>query len=539
MMTDLLFCESPEEQLAVALLQLLGQPSPGPVPRPEIVKKAQPLAHALRKGQKAKAFELSEPLCASLLSAERVAQAYARIADLNIPGNSDYQIVMDCLRQRCEAMVAPAAELSVLAALHVLLLALTRSDKNSISYLRPDPHSGKIRPTSFPLTHTLLDNFIAPFPELRTQALNCLWLQGTQIIGHPAVLIVATRNARWERYQQERAAQEAALKNAPTPPRSLTPPAPTGSPGWISTELEKLLDTVNEPEEQQAVRAALRPTEFYTLMEAARQQDFGQKLQRLYARQLPVARASLLAARMSSRMKRLMAQMGDWKEDTWREFQSLMQTLGVWEGQEWLERWRSGKSGKQPVAKRDQTVAEPTSDSLAEALARQARREDKQRGLKMLSRGELLPWMLEKTRQRPREQQRLLEMLTRSERVEALWAAALPEGLPPNSPELRLRLCQVLLQFSDQDLDVIKYLFLEGLEPELCEEARQMMAAIERFAARMTQILRLEPRRTFTELLERLARQDQETQARERLNSREYQNSVAARYQRFQTPELP
>jgi hypothetical protein len=186
------------------------------------------LANAYRKAQKTLAFQLSADFFAAVLDRSKLQMAYAQILAQPIIRHSEFQMVLDCLKELCAGPAEPldkslAKPLPLEEALQLLLLKLTHSDKNAIYYNRVDSCTGKLRPTTFPLTETLIDHFLAPFAETGEKAKKVLIFQKGLVMANPALLLAWEYRARKQKYEQEKARWEAvqAAKQA-------RPVAPTG-----------------------------------------------------------------------------------------------------------------------------------------------------------------------------------------------------------------------------------------------------------------------------------------------------------------------
>ncbi len=541
------------EARAVSLMQLLAAQPLSLKLKPETREGVERLANAYRKAQKTLAFQLSADFFAAVLDRSKLQRAYAQILAQPIIRHSEFQLVLDCLKELCAAPAAPAEPLAkslakslpLEEALQLLLLKLTQSDKNAIYYNRIDSCTGKLRPTTFPLSEALIDHFLAPFAESGEKAKKVLIFQKGLVMANPALLLAWEYRARKQTYEQEKARWEASQAAKQIHSSSSMGPQAKAigatEPRLISTELEKVLAAL-DGDERLALTEGLKPDNFGQLLNAAHLpgEDFGQTFKRLSCQGLSQAKASLLAARMSVRLKRLLAMTGDWDEDYWRDFQSLMQTLGLWEGQVWLNKWRADKLGKQTLEKsgKDYLLA-PSTDSLVDPLAVQLKQaetmRDKQRGKHMLAPAELSNWIKPAARNIPPEQRKVLAVLARSDRLEELLGLALPpEVLMRTSPELQTRLYQVFGLLADTDMDTIKAQFLTDLPPETSDAAKSLIASVERSFHRLSSLFRQDFRMTFPLALKMLREQEEMAKERQKMNQPHYLNSSAAKYQRYQ-----
>ncbi len=536
------FTYSELEARAVSLMQLLAAQPLSLKLKPETRESVERLANAYRKAQKTLAFQLSADFFAAVLDRSKLQMAYAQILAQPIIRHSEFQMVLDCLKELCAGPAETLAKhLPLEEALQLLLLKLTQSDKNAIYYNRVDSCTGKLRPTTFPLTETLIDHFLAPFAETGERAKKVLIFQKGLVMANPALLLAWEYRARKQKYEQEKARWEASQASqrarliAPTGPQAKILGA--AEPRLISEELEKVLASL-DGDERKALTEGLSPDHFGQLLNAAHLpgEDFGKTFKRLSCQGLSQAKASLLAARMSVRLKRLLAMTGDWNEDYWRDFQSLMQTLGLWEGQVWLNKWRANKAGKQTLEKSGKDyLFDSITDPLAVQLKQAENMQDKQRGKHMLAPLELTDWTKPPVRNVPPEQRKVLAVLARSDRLEELLSLSLPpEVLMRTSAELQTRLYQVFGLLADTDMDTIKSRFLTDLPPETSEAAKSLIASVERSFHRLSSLFRQDFRMTFPLALKMLREQEEMVKERQKMNQPQYSNSPAARYRSYQ-----
>jgi len=98
---------------------------------------------------------------------------------------------------------------------------------------------------------------------------------------------------------------------------------------------------------------------------------------------------------------------------------------------------------------------------------------------------------------------------------------------------LRHKLQLVFTELSHTDLDAIKEALIHGLSEDELATGQPMMAHVELQINKLAQMFKKERKLSFPEALERLQAQQEEDRARDRLNSKEYQNSAAARYGQY------
>lgn len=533
------------EAQALTIMQLLTAKKPTIALKPEDRKKVEAIVAAFKAGQKAKVLQLNAEFYKQILPPERVVAAYYWAKAQQLAPNSDFQIVMDSLKEHCAGQELPQAiEMGAEEALTILLLAITQSDKNSISYTRIDEQTGKARPTTFPLTEQLIRNFLLPFGDYDALLRRVLYVSKLGLIGNPAAPLAQRYLARKRAYEEAKAAYEQARQpQEPAKPviPVLSKPAQDKKQleiRYLSDELERLLEGLKEVEEQKAVINSFQVGQLKQLLKHSQNQatDFGKQLEKVYTQGLSPAQASQLSARLSSRMKRMMVKLGNWKEEYWQEYQSLMQSLGVWEGNAWLEKWRAGKQGKQHLAKSGKDYLVEEKPQTVEDLLDQADKiKDKLKGKHMLAPGELLPWMTQEPSKAPPEQQRILQALSRSERIDELIQLAIaPEIWAATPAALSQEIYRVLMIYSESDLDRIKAELLKAVPAETLELAKQRLAELELMINKMAGIVKKDFKLTFVEVVKILKAQKTEAEQRERLNSKEYLNSPAAQYSRYQ-----
>jgi hypothetical protein len=525
------------EAQAVTLMQLLSGCPLTLTLKPEQLRRIETLAQAYRKHNKSLAFQLSEEFYTALLTPAILKQAYAQLLAQPIIRHSEFQIILDCLKDLCQGVESLSGPgMSLEKALQMLLLALTRSDKNSIYYNRLDTCTGKFRPTTFPLTENLIDQFLAPFGEVGQKAKKVLIFQRGQVMGNPAIIFAWEYKRRKQHYEQEKSYRDQ-LNDFQT---SIVKPEPIkkSAPRLISDELEKILSNCADRDDQNALKAALKPESFGQLLDAAQNpnHDFGKQFQAICLQRLSPAKASLLSARMSMRLKRMMTEMGGWQEDYWRDFQSLMQSQGLWEGQEWLDKWRTQKKGKQVLSKSGQDyLSDEISNPLDQMLQKADQMRDKQKGLQMLTPGDASFWNKPKTTPIPPEQRKVLAVLARTDRLEEMLALSVSNDLLARTPvKLQHRLYQAFGLYADTDMDTVKQQYLSDLEGDELDSAKRLITGIERTFHRLASLFRQDFRMTFPLALKMLKDQEELVRQREKMNSPKYINTPAARYQSYQ-----
>lgn len=533
------FKATPLETLAITVIEGLKTSDAPTKPSQEAVG-ARALRLALRAGNKTKAMQYGADLYGEVLQDPTIAAAYGRIQGLKLNPNPDFQIVMDSLKGSHGGQAVPVyTDTPLDDALVILLLAITRSDKNSISYLRIDEKTGKPRPTTFPLTETLIRNFLAPFAEevnIEEVVRRSLYFRKGVVIGNPAAEIAHRYHLRRQAYEAQMAAyeQQAAAQEKSAP----QPSAPRAQPlELLSAEFEKALELAKEPLAQQAVIDSFQVRQLRQLLQIHHETpgDFGRKLTQIYNQRLSPAQASTLSARLASRMKRTLMHLESWKDEYWDAYQSLMQSQGVWDGEAWLEKWRANKSGKQILAKtgKDYLLQEKTT-TVEDLLDQTEKMQDKLKGKHMLSEGELLAWMNREPSKAPPEQQKVLQAFSRSERIDDLIELALETSQWQTYPsQLRERIYRVLLRFCETDMDRIKQEVLKDLDLHQSEQAKELITLLELQINKMAALFKKDFRLNYSQAIDTLKAQKAEATERVRLNSREYLNSPAAHYAKY------
>lgn len=542
------FETSAHEAQAVCLVDLLNKRQPGFALKPEDKKRVSALLQAYKNGQKLRVLELSAEFYEPLLDAESVQAAYFVVEDLKLSANSDFQIVMDSLRDawgRVRPAQLKAMELD--EAIVLLLLAVTRTDKNSISYGRVDALTGRLRPTTFPMTERLLRNFLAPFGDKEKLFERVLVLGKGTVMGNPAgqlAWLYKRRKAAWEKARADyedklQAARREALEKLKNPP-----PDATQEVYALTADFEAIITGCADPDERAALLYSLSGEAFSRLLEVSDQAPdlFKRRLNQLYDEKLSPVKAAQLSAKLAVRIKRGLGQTNQWQENYWREFQHLMQKLGHWDGQEWLDKWRSGKQGKIELEKPRPPVVdkapEPKSTSVDDLLDQQQKMLDKMRGRNMLEPHELPEGMFKSRYDEvTREQRKVLELLSRPDRLEELFELVSSQAAWKDPPEaLRMLAMQTFARYCLTDMDTIKqvYLFMAG--ETLFDVAKDLIAIVELSYHQIVNLFKKDPKMTFARALDILDELQAEEDERARLNSREYRQSAAAQYARFNQP---
>lgn len=543
------FVPRPLEILALAVMAGLAGKAPPHKPGPEQQRHAQALVSAFKNGNKAKAYQLSAPFFQALVKPDQVHTALAQVRQQVAEPHADFQIVCDSLQESYGQHVPEAVSFSESEALTLLVLALTHSDKNAVFYQRLDEVTGRQRPTSFPLSETLLQHFLAPFSDTaRQQALRCVVIQKGFLLGNPAALMVQRYRERKAAHAAAQAAAEAAAKAAaaPTKKAAPTPPAWGSSRSdkvpqkirYVCDELRQLLEAPADPAEKMALQHSLQPQHLLPLLQTHKKSDFEQRLSQRFGQHLSPAQASKLSSRMASKLKRLLSEMDAWDESYWPQFQSLMQELGLWEGQEWLDKWRAYRSGKIELdaAGQPEVPASAAADPLEDMLRKAQRLQDKQRGKAMLSGpADISRWQLPAEVSLSAEETRLMRALALPSNLEDLLTLSLSdadwEAIPDNVIET---LFDAFDWLAAAGFDALKTQFLSLFAEHEADAARQLILQVERVINQLLGMFRQNRRLGFREAADELLARQVEEQARMRLNSKDFQNSAAARYQRYQ-----
>lgn len=525
------------EAHALTLMEILSGRRPSQKLDSEMLHQLESLAQAYRQGQKTKAHILSQDFYAQVVTRERLISAYFKLQDLQVSGNADYQIVMDGLKELCgQQRPQILIPLSLEDALTFLLLAVTHSSKNSVFYKRWDPVLQNWRPTTFPLTEKLLQNFLSPFEGQEILLKRFLIVSRGMVMGHPAAYLYLQYKRRRRAFEQDLQAFEArqaalAAKSAQPKPQSPSRETPSEI-RFVCKELEDMMTSIKEPQEKQAAVAALKPDALLRLMPQTESRDFGKMLNQIYRQHLGPSQASLLSAKLSSRLKRMLAQMDSWKEEYWSEFQIMMQKEGIWEGQEWLDKWRAHRQGKQALLKKPTEA--PREDALGKMLKQAETLQDKQRGRQMLKAPEPHAWQQPRKSQASPEQRKVLSSLSHTERLDELLSMAHLHFPWEDEPEdLMMLLYEAFCMLGDTDLNTIKTQFLDFARAEQREIARQIMAGLELVFNQVVMLYKQDRSMNFAQAMQILDTRHHEQLLREKMNSQAYQNSPAAHYGRY------
>ena len=148
---------------------------------------------------------------------------------------------------------------------------------------------------------------------------------------------------------------------------------------------------------------------------------------------------------------------------------------------------------------------------------------------------DLLDWMKREPSKAPPEQQKILDALSRSDRLDELIDLALEPEFWANIPgSLQLKTYQIFAQFSQTDLDTIKAEMLKDIDPNAMEQAKQLLVSLELQINKIAALFKKDFKLSYAQTLEILKRQKEDLLQREKLNSKEYLNSPAAQYSRYQ-----
>lgn len=530
------------EILGQSVVDLLAGRSPSHPLSPEHRRQAEALVQAYRQGNKVKVHLLAAAQFAEVIPPALCQRAYAQLAAMNVTETTEYRLIMDSFKHRYGQPAAAATPaLSLDEALSVLLLDLTHSERNAISYQRIDAATGKFRPTTFPLTEALLQQFLAPFGDKTALLRRLVIFSRGMVLGLPAARLAQRyrqRKAHFEQLQtrqnQSQGSQAVASKPLNQPPAEIR---------LICQELAQLLEGAHDAQEKAALHHSLQPEQLHQLLDQnqnatgdsqTRARDFRQLLENLYATRLSRAQASYLSARLSSRMKRTLETMGQWKESYWSDFQTTMIQQGVWEGTEWLEKWRAGKKGKQALKRSGEDCLAPDKPVTVNELLRHSERmQDKLRGQQMLAVEPVIWQRPVQTRTTP-EKRKLLLILSRPDRLNELLQHSFDPAFWETVPAmLRKRLFEGFTLLGDTDFDAIKTQYLESAEAEHRDIARQLITTLELKFNQISSMFRQDLGMTFSHALEILAARQREIAQRDKLNSPSWQNSPASHYSRY------
>lgn len=537
---DSAFAVAMHEMTAVATMQLLSGKPVTMTLGEEQQRVAQGLASALKRGDKAHAFRLSAEFYPHVMPQAELARAYYRVHDEAVEANSNFQIVMDSLKENYgHTRPDKVQELPLDDALLMLLLAITYSDKNSIYYSRLDEATGKVRPTTFPLTEKVVKDFLAPFGDRAALIKRVLVIQKGSVIGNPASQVAwlyGQRKKAWEEQQKLAAAAQSQAPKLADDPRHKQ----RRQLQLLSADFDNMLKSGADADEKNAHRYAFQGNQLKRLIDAISgdgKVDFKQRLEEIYAEKITRQKAGLMAMKLSIKLKRMMSDMGTWDNEIWREFQGRMQELGIWDGSDWLAKWNADKTGKQHIAKagKDYLIQEKPA-GLDDLLAQSDKIKDKQRGRRMLERNTEIPpeWLKSRQPSTTHEQRKALDALARQERLDDLIDLSLePESWEALDSRLQTKIYIVFASYSYLDMPIIKDLILHDIDSELSESAKNTILALEFQYNKIVKLFEQDPRLTYADAVERLFAQQEEEAEKARLNSLEYQRSPAAQYGKY------
>lgn len=528
------------ELQADALARLLQGQKPLVPLSPTDHQQVATLLRAFKTGKKDVVFERAQAFYKEVLIPQRVTQAYAYLRSLHFDSSSEFEIVMDSLKTQYDKPIAPGsnAEISTLDALIQLLLAITQSDKNSISYSRIDPTTDRARPTTFPLTPLFIQRFLAPFAKEKEEALSrSLYFYKQTVIGNPFAELAwhyRQRKQVFEAQQERLAKADAAIPKASPEAQSKVRAA--------SASVKQLLGEVANPQEKAAVNETLQPSNLYDLLKAQQHSEnsFQQKLQAIYAQKVSHTQAGALSARLASKMKRVLTQMEKWDETYWSEFQGLMQQLGLWEGQAWLDKWRSHKTGKQEREPQAVSyVVEPPKNELAEMLAREQQREDKRKGRLLMGDSPEVEipdrWLTPPESTASAEMQKVLQALSQKTNLKMLIELALKsERWSQLSQQAQDSVYSVFHNYSHTDMRTIKEQLQKVSAEEELATLRTVLAELEFKITALIKLLEKNRKWVFKDAYDLLLLEQQSIRENERRNSSEMKNSPAHQYGKYQ-----
>lgn len=152
----------------------------------------------------------------------------------------------------------------------------------------------------------------------------------------------------------------------------------------------------------------------------------------------------------------------------------------------------------------------------------------------MLSAPDAEFWLNRPASQAPPEQQKVLQALSHSERLDEFLELAVAEQVWENAAEnVRLIFYQLFAYFSDTDLDTIKAQLFKRLSTQDHERAVEMMAVIERTIHQLAALLKKDRRLTYPEAFLQLKAQKSALAQREQTQSSDYLRSPANQYRKY------
>lgn len=510
------------------------------------------LLKAFKTGKKEMVHERVQAFYEQVLDPVRLVQAYAYLRTLPLEGHPEFEIVMDSLKEQCHTEINPAQkmEIRLLDALIQVMLAITRGSKNSISYSRFDPAMDRPRPTTFPLTPIFIERFLAPFAQEKQMVLSrTVYFYKNTVIGNPAAELAWHYRQRRDIFEEKREAYLKAEQARLAREAAAIPKASLEARHKVkaaSVSVKQVLGEVKNPQEKAAVHYTLQPDNLYGLLRSHQQSKdgFQQKLQAIYAQKVSHSQAGALSARLASKMKRVLEQMDQWDESYWSEFQGLMQNLGLWEGQGWLDKWRSHKKGKQElVAKpKNYVIEEVVHDPVAEMAERERRLADKRKGRQLLGTepdfdtAELERWLKPVEPTTSPGMQKILQALEQEVHFQELRALAVPESLWMELSEVQQKsLYRLFQQYSQTDLSTIKDQALAKFPKEAFSALNGILAELELKITGMERSLEKNRKWVYQDAFAFLAAEQAEIQKKMRLESPEFKRSSAAQYGLYQS----
>ncbi|MGE4234561.1 MAG: hypothetical protein AB7F43_14650 [Bacteriovoracia bacterium] len=329
------------------------------------------LIKALKSGDKKSAYKLSKGFYEEILDPLKVTAAYFQVFDLHLPDNASFRIVMDWLKDRY-GRIKPAylPVLPLDEAIVLLVLAVTQTDKESISYKRTQLVNGKEQEcsTSYPLKEAVIKDFIAPFGHIDGILEKSVIFHNNVVIGNPAIAVAQIHAKERERYEGELAVWEEATKQQEMAIVKQTEQAAKKAKTVVLNKLTALEDqllALCETEEQYnatqyVLSSAINTLSVYTDAPA---DAFLKRLENVYKEKLNPAQSRRLAERM------------------YVALQSLLKELHRMTGKNWLKSWIEAQNikGKQHRTFLD-FKAKTAHDLIAWEEGRDAVRLDKNAG---------------------------------------------------------------------------------------------------------------------------------------------------------------
>jgi hypothetical protein len=511
---------SEREKMAFAFTELAQGRKPAYALKKQQEEHIQALLKALKSGQKAKVYELSQCFYHELLKPEDITSAYFQVVDMNLTENPNFRIIMDWIkdkygRQRPQGLIQrPLDEVVVL-----LLLAVTHTPNSSISYKRVMNIRGEEKecPTSYPLNETVIRDFLLPFGSMSNVLSQAVIFHRQTVLGNPGGVLGHKHAQKRKQWLQE---QEALTQTEHPIPEVIEPISKRKKESLqaLSHSTDQLYEFCTNTLETEAVRNTLTEANLrrLALLTHAPANLFLNRLCEIYSQTLSPERAQALAERMV------------------QAFQALMQQLNHRAGKDWFKLWLSVQTFR---GKQTQQVVEVTEseDTITRMLQQDAIRQDKLAGAKALTEFQT-QFESEETPLTIKELPTLssvLQSLSQKAHIQSLLQLSLPGPLQDQFSQELLSLLELAFAHSGYSMSAVKNSFLQSVNQQHQELARQVIAHIELACNRLAEIYSQHIKLDFVQALEIFELQAREASERAKLSSARFRNSAAGHYHRY------